>query len=214
MSPNPTNSRPDEEALAALLIIVALGFGSLFAVAKSAANRFVGSALEEDERGSDHDEVDCEPQVMKEQHRIGIDRDGTIPIQSGHLMMESNNDGRVQKTRAKDEVPQLPFTQRDLHWEEGLNAIRAWEKATTSRTLRERARRQERCSSISQNKFREAVRAMTNQREISWNEGVEAVNAWERAMTNRSRRDEVGAQERLPFAEEDGRIVLWLARHA
>ncbi|KAL9134425.1 MAG: hypothetical protein Q9175_004395 [Cornicularia normoerica] len=177
MSPTPTNSRPDEEALAALLIIVALGFGSLFAVAKSAANRFVGSALKEAEHGSDHDEVDCEPQVTKEQHRIGVDRDGTISIQSGHSMMEGNNDGRLQKTRAKDEVPQLPFTQRDLHWEEGLNAIRAWEEATTSRTQRERARRLERYSSISQSKCSEAVRAMTTRREVSWNEGVDAVNA-------------------------------------
>lgn len=88
MSHNPTDIRPDEEALAALLIIVALSFGSLFAVTKTAAKRFVGSTSKKDECGM---EPDLEPEEMKGQRRVADDRDDTNSDQDHQSRIEDNS---------------------------------------------------------------------------------------------------------------------------
>ena len=70
-------------------------------------------------------------------------------------------------------------------------------------------RERERSPSLHQRGIRRTVR-----RDVSRMMGVHAVSAWERAVTRRSRRDQVGGQERPPRVEKDVRIVLWAARRA
>lgn len=166
MSHNPTDIRPDEEALAALLIIAALSFGSLFAVAKTAAKRFVGSTLKEDECGS---QVEQGHERTEGQRRVGDDRDDTTADQDHQSRIEDNSfasrtynpqetkpdhkSGRLPPIQAKT---QLLSAQRARDREQGFAAIRAWELSTMSheKEIRER----ERSSSLHQRGIRRTVR--------------------------------------------------------
>ncbi|KAF6231654.1 hypothetical protein HO173_010186 [Letharia columbiana] len=88
MSQNPTDIRPDEEALAALLIIVALSFGSLFAVAKTAGKRFVGSVSKKDACGS---QVEQGHEQTGGQRRVGNNRDDTNSDQDHQSRIEDDS---------------------------------------------------------------------------------------------------------------------------
>ena len=211
MSQNPINSRPDEEALAVLIITAVLGFVSLFRVVRKATNRFIGSTLKDDERVGEKDEAHCKLEVLHEQSRIESLK-GILPTGNGHTVMDGNSDGQSQHIQSHDQAPQTASAQRDLNREEGLNAIHVWEEAMTSRTGREGPCSPKFCSSISQKNRREATHACKQAaiiREIAWTNGVRAVNAWERAMTNGSRREEVDRSEVVPLVEEGGRLFVW-----
>ncbi len=122
MSQDSIDIRPNEEALAALLIIAALGFRSLFSVAKAVRNRFVGSKFKKDERGSDIDEVDLKPEPAEEQSRIEVDRDGTPSIQNDGSRVQDKTDEGSRSIQAE---AQPLSTQHHLNREVAFNAIHA-----------------------------------------------------------------------------------------
>lgn len=145
MSQDSIDIRPNGEALAALLIIAALGFKSLFSVAKAVGNRFIGSKFKEDECGSDIDEVDLEPEPAEEQSCIEVDRDGTPSIQNDDLRVQDKKD---EDSRSIQAEAQPLYTQHHLNREVAFNAIHARDEDTTSRTLREEAQRLESLPSL------------------------------------------------------------------
>lgn len=210
MSQNPINSRPNEQALAVLIMIVVLGFRSLFRVRK-ATNLFIRPTLKGDEPVGEKDEAHREPEVLHEQSRIES-LEFALPTGSGLTVMDGNSDGQSQHIQSYAQAPQTASAQRDLNREKGLNAIRAWEESLINRTERKWLRNPEACSTISHRNRREATHARTEAaitREIARTNGVQAVKAWERAMTNGSRRDYVDRSEVIPLAEESGRLFIW-----
>ena len=189
MSQNSTTIRPLEEALTALVLVAGLGVGGVFALAKTAGNRFAGSPDQEDEGGSDGDEVDRGSEAPKERNRIGIHRDGTNSLQDDHLRAGKNHIWRLQPKKAEVQWPQLPSTphdrDRDRDHEEGLAVIRAWEEAAISHTQREKAPTLER------------LLPAPDQREIRRAQGYEAVLAWEQATMSRFQREKMRRLQRL-----------------
>ena len=211
MSHNPINSRPDGKALAVLLIIAAVSFGSLFPAVRKDTNRFIESTLDEDKRGGENDEAPCKPEVLHEQSRIESP-EVALPTSNGHNVTDGNSDWQSQHIQSDSQAPQIASAHRDLNREKGLKAIRAWEESMINRTEHEGLRNPEACSTISQRNRREATHAFkqaTIMREVAWSNGVQAVNTWERAMTNGSRRDQVDRSEVNPLAEESGRLFVW-----
>lgn len=192
MSRIPTNTRSDEEALVALLIIAGLGLGSLFAIAKTIGNRLVGSTPDEDERGSG---IDQGAEDLKEQPRIGNDRIGKdCSIRNRPSSLEDNNKHRgFQAIQPESQPPQLPSSQRNHVHEEGLNAIHDWETATTSRIQREKSRRLEHI-------------LLLDQRDISRKHGHEAILAWEQATMSRFRQEKARRLERLSSLDQQRAI--------
>ena len=136
MSQGSINVRPNEEALAALLIIAVLDLRSLFSIAKAVGNYFLGSRFKEDERGSDIDKVDLEPEPVEEQSRIEVDREGTPSIQNDDARVQDKKDEGSQSIQAE---AQPLSTQHHLNREVALNTIRARDEDTTSRTPWEEA---------------------------------------------------------------------------
>ncbi|CAD6582597.1 MAG: hypothetical protein ASARMPREDX12_000982 [Alectoria sarmentosa] len=199
MSQNPTNTRPDEEALVVLLIIAALGFGSMFAVAKTVGKRFIGPALEENGRGSGND---CEPKESKKRPRIGTDRDGTNTFHNTRSKMEDHsltsrtytpqepNTHNNNRTSQSLQASPLLSIQRTHDREQGLSAIRAWEEATSSRIRREKTRKLERFLSL-------------DQRDINRTQGLEAVRAWEQSTMSRFRQEMARRLERLDSLDQE-----------
>lgn len=138
MSQPPINNRPDEEALAALLIIAALSFGTLFAVAKTVTNRFAGPTPEKDEsnRTSQPIEPDLQPR-SSQRHRnrehglatsrawadatTSIDTDcaGRNIIPNHHRRGEDNRDAPVASVHSRTLTPQaiMPTQQHDKNVE-------------------------------------------------------------------------------------------------
>ena len=129
MSHNPTDIRPDEEALAALLIIAASSFESLFAVAKTAAKRFVGSVSKKDACGS---QVEQGHEQTGGQRRVADDRDDTNSFEDHQSRIEDNSFASrtciLQETKPdkKNARPQpiqaktlLLSVQRARDWEQG-----------------------------------------------------------------------------------------------
>lgn len=205
MSQNPTNTRSDEEALVALLIIAALGFGSIFAVAKTVGKRFVGPVSKENQgRG----ENDLESEESKKRPRIGNDRDGTDTFQNSHSKMKDHslasrtytpqepNPHNNNRTSQSLQASPLLSTQRTHDREQGLSAIRAWEEATTSRIRREKTRKLEHLPSL-------------DQRDLSRMQGLEAVRAWEQSTVGRFHQERARRLERLDsLVQKEGRGVV------
>ena len=211
MSQKPIICRANEEALAVLLMIAAPGFASLFPVVRKATNRFIKSTVKDDECVGGKNETLRKPEVLHEQSRI-VYPEAALPTGSSHTAMDGNSHGQFQHVKSDAQAAQITSAQGDLNREKGLNAIRAWQEAERSCTGHEVLRNSEACSTISQRKRWEATQARkqaTIMREIAWNDGVQAVKAWERAMTNGSRREQVDRLEVTPLAEEDGRLFVW-----
>ena len=211
MSQNPSICRPNEEALAVLLIIAALGVASLFPVVRKATNRFIGSTLKDNERRDRKKKTHRKPEVLHEQSLIEPPR-ATLPYGNSHTVTYGKSNGRSQHVQSNAQAPPIASAQRNINREKGLNAIRAWEGATKSRTGHEVLRNSEACLMISQRKRWEATQAhkqITIMRDIAWSDGVQAVKAWERAMTNGSRGKQVDRSEVTRSVEEDGRLFVW-----
>ena len=211
MSQKPIFCCPNEEALAVLLIIAALGFASLFPVVRKATNRFIRSTLKHDERVVETTEAHGKPEVLPEQSRIESP-EAALPTGNSHTVMGGNNDGQSQHVQSNAQALPTASAQRDLNREKGLNTIRAWEEAMKSRTERKGLRNLEACLTISQRKRWEATQARkqaTIMREIAWTNGVQAVKAWERAIIKGSRREQVDRSDAIPVAEEGGRLFVW-----
>ncbi|KAM0799518.1 hypothetical protein BDR22DRAFT_890404 [Usnea florida] len=211
MSQKPIIRRASEEALAVLLMIEALGFASLFPVVRKATNRFIKSTVKDDECVGGKNETLRKQEVLHEQSHIESP-EAALPTGSSHTAMDGNSDGQFQHVKSDAQAAQITSAQGDLNREKGLNAIRAWQEAERSRTGHEVLRNSEACSTISQRKRWEATQARkqaTIMREIAWNDGVQAVKAWERTMTNGSRREQVDRLEVTPLAEEEGRLFVW-----
>ena len=215
MSQDSINLRPNEEALVALLIIAALGFRSLFSLAKAVGNRFVGSKLKEAERGNDIDEVDLEPEPAEEQNRIENDRDDTPSIQ--------NDDPRVQDTKGEGsqsiQAEAQPLsTKHHLDREVALNAIHARDEDTTSRTLRGEVQRLGSLPSLDWRELdrgisrwepsTEALRLLSHgRRKINHRKDREAVNDWEPEDGWDERRD-VSQERGMDDARGWGEVVV------
>lgn len=162
MSQDSNNLRPQEEALAAMLIIAGLGVGSLFIVAKTVGKRFVryGSTPGEDEAGSVNDEDGRPPKPFEENNGTEDGRDGTTSIQGDSLSaeessVEDNKNSKSEPTGPETQKPQLLPTQRDRDRdrEEALTAMRLWEEATRTRIKRQLTRRLQRLPSPEQPDF-------------------------------------------------------------
>ena len=211
MSQNPDIRRPNEGAFAVLFIIAALSFATLFTVVRKAANRSIGSTPKDDERGDRKYETQRKLEVLHEQSCLEAPQ-AALPDGSSHTVTDGKSDGQSQHVQSNAQAPAIASAQRDRNREKGLNAIRAWEEAIISRTRHEGLRNSEACSTISQRKRWEAAHARkqaTIMREIARTNGVQAVKAWERAMTNKSRRDQIDRSEVGLLAEEGGRLFVW-----
>ena len=211
MSQKPIFCRPNEEALAVLLIIGALGFASLFSVVRKATNRSIGSTFKDDERVREKNEAQRKPEVLHERSCIETPQ-AALTTGNSHTMVDGNSDGQSQHVQTNAQTLPIASAQRDLNREKGLNTIRAWEEAMKSRSGHEGLRNSEARSTISQRKRSEATQARkqaTTMREIAWSDGVQAVRAWERAITNGSRREQVDRSDAVPVAEEGGRLFVW-----
>ena len=211
MSQKPIFCRPNEETLIVLLIIVALGFASLFLVVRKATNRFIESTFKDDECVDGKNEAHRKAEVLHEQDHIEF-LEVALPTGNFHTVMDGNSDGQSQHVQSNAQAPPIASAQRDLNREKGLSAIRAWEEAMTSRTGHELLRNSGAYSTINQRQRWEARKTRkqaTIMREIAWSDGVQAVKAWERAMTNKSRRDQIDRSESTTLAEEGGRLFLW-----
>lgn len=70
--------RSNEEALAAGLLLAVSSIGSLVSVAKTVGNRFVGSGVQGNVRGGEHDREPGGTREEKEEKgcRVGINNDG------------------------------------------------------------------------------------------------------------------------------------------
>ena len=210
MAQNPSIRRPNEEALAVLLIIVALGIASVIAVVRKATNHFIGSTLKYDGRVDEKNEAPRKPEALHEQNCIELPQ-AALPTGNCHTVMDFDSDGQSQHVQSNAQAPPIASAQRELNREKGLNAIRARKEAMKSPAGHERLRNPEACSTNSQRKRWEATKARkqaTIKREIAWTSGVQAVKAWEPAMTNVSWR-EVDRSEVTPLAEEGGRLFVW-----
>ena len=211
MSQKPIFCRPNEEALIVLFIIAALGFASLFLVVRKATNRFIGSTLKEDECVDGKNEAHRKAEVLHERNHIEF-LEIALPTGNRHTVKDGNGDGQSQHVHFDAQAPPIASAQRDLNREKGLNAIRAWQEAMKSRTEHEVLRNSEACSTISQRNRSEANHARkqaTIKREMAWTNGVQAVKAWERAMTKRSPREQIDRSEVIPLAKADGRLFVW-----
>ena len=182
-----------------LLIIAALGFGSMFAVAKTVGKRFAGPALEGNKRGSGND---YEPEESEMQPRLGNDRDGTDTSQNTFSKMKDHslasriytpqepNPYNNNRTSQPLQASPLLSTQRTHDREQGLSAIRAWEEATTSRIRREKTRKLKRFM-------------LLDQRDINRMQGLEAVRAWEQSTVGRFQQERARRLERLDLLDQE-----------
>ena len=211
MSQNPNIRRPNEEAFAALLIIAALGFASLFPVVRKATNRFIGSTRKDDECEDGKNDTQRKLEVLHEQTCIEPPQ-AALPNGNSHTLTDGKTDGQSQHVQYNAQAPAIASAQRDLNRKKSLNAIRAWDEPMNSRTGHEVLRNSEACSTISQRKRWEATQARkqyTKMREIAWSDGVQAVKAWERTMTKEFRREKVDRSEVTSLDEENGRLFVW-----
>ena len=189
MSQTPINTGPTEEAFAALLIIATLGFGSLYIVAKTAGNRFGGSPLQ-NEREINADEVYEKPDTStdQEQHCFRCGGDSTHIVQNDRSQMEVNQENeKIPSIQTKVQAPQPP---RDHNRHEGLNAIRAWEIATTDRIQRQKAKKLLQLPSLCQ------------RREINRKQGLQAILAWEQSTMSRFQHERKRRLERLSALDQ------------
>ena len=190
MSQTPVNTRPTEEAFATLLIIATLGFGGLYVVAKTAGNRFVGSPLQKDRRETDADDVDEKPDTStdSEHHCFRFDGDSTHIVQKDRSHMEINNENnKIPPIQTKVPAPQ---PSRDHNQHEGLDAIRAWEVATTDRIQRQKAKKIHQLPSLCQ------------RREINRKQGLQAILAWEQSTMSRFQHKRKRRLERLSALDQ------------
>ena len=190
MSQTPINTRPTEEAFAALLIIATLGFGGLYVVAKTAGDRFVGSPLTKDKGETNVDEVEekLDTSTDREHHCFRCDGDSTHIVQNDRPQMEVSNDNEKKTPiQTKAQAPQLP---RNHNRHEGLDAIRAWEVATTDRIQRQKAKKLLQLPSLCQ------------RREINRKQGLQAILVWEQSTMSRFQHERKRRLERLSALDQ------------
>lgn len=131
MSHSPIETRPNEEALAALLIVTALSIGSLFSVAKTVGNRLVGSRLKKDVCGT---EIDQEPAGTEEEERgIGVNRDAINVDQNDCSRMEEKNTIKSERrqyihTEAQKLQLLTSHCHRDRDHQKGINTMHTRQK--------------------------------------------------------------------------------------
>lgn len=183
-----SNTRPDQEVFAALLLITALAIGSLFVVAKTVGNRLMRSTLKKDQ---------CAGEVVQGLKMKEGRRPNTIvevepsaepwTIDDGHPDRRSNRNSKNSQSNYPSLQQQLPKSQnkraRDLEIE--LYDIRDWEEFTRNRIQRRKNRMLEELSSF------DDPHSTARKRDIY------SINVWEESTLSRMEQEKTRRLRRL-----------------
>ena len=182
------DTRSNEEAFIALLVIAALAFGGLYWVTKTVANYFLGSRLKEDHSG---DELCQKPKMSELPRENDTARASTsgIPIEFPKMKDRTYN-AKLQQLQSQTPSPQLnlptPLHNRDQDHATGLSAIRAWEESTTNRIQRQKARKLDQLPALD-----EPHSTSSNNQEIN------SILAWEEATMRGFQQEKARRLQRL-----------------
>ncbi len=216
MSQTSIPTRPDGEAFVVLLIIGAISVGSLFTVAKTVGNHFLGSTTNEKQHGG---KAGLAPAAKKKQYGPRTNKgDGIqnlgLQLPAAHFDRDRYRDAGLkairtwedstinsiqrEKTRRLDRLPPLDQPHSSTQKQQ-LYEVLAWEQATMRRFENQMIRRLDRLLSpddeddiASQDEQgRQAVRdwEAAARRQVARDMGLQSVEDWERVRMKRSLSD-------------------------
>ena len=210
--PQPTlDTRPEEEALAILLILAALGVGGFYTVAKTVGNLFIGAKLK------------------KKPHRPQANKDSASFNPSDLPKVEDQNNDPGLRLAGCPSL-QISSSQDDFDrtYEEGLNAISAWEEATIGHIHSAKARTFDALSSLDEEtqllasdtvadcekSLMRSVRrekkrrlehlASQGDRDREREEGLEAIRVWEKYTVDRIQRQKARKYDHISLLDAQG----------
>lgn len=228
MSQNPTIKRPDEEALAVLIMLAAIGLGSSFALAKAIKNRFLGPLPKKAEYGNNVGKVKLKAEEMKEQ--VSSELDATRLIENTRSRTDTSSNTTIgipavleslrdeesigRFLRDLDTIGKFSFASNSESIKEVFQRIQAEvQRLQLLSTQRKhdrkqaieaiRAWEQATISRIQREKARRLGRATSlGQHEMSRKYDQEAVEAWEQSTVGKFRKERVRRLERLPSLDD------------
>lgn len=184
-TPKPT--RPNQEALAALLIITVLAIGSLFVVAKTAGNRLMRSTIKRDQGAAKFMPAPKMKQGQRSRNLIEMEP-SAVPwtIDEGLPNRTSNHSSKhSQPSHASQQ------TKHNRNFDTELSAIHDWEETTRDRIQRRKNRLLEKFSSS----FNDDPHSATRKREMY------SIKVWEESTLDCMQQEKTRRLRRISSSE-------------